>query len=83
MALDRTVDLDSILMEEVAVDSQATLIDHRFAVPTAVESAIHQYADSLERLLDAAAGPGEDSYTRGFVAGLRAAAQVAANVAGS
>ncbi len=83
MALDRTVDLDSILMEDVAVDSQATIIDQRFTLPSPVELAISQYADSLARLLAAGDGATDDTYTRGFVAGLRAAAKVAANVAGT
>jgi hypothetical protein len=83
MAFDRTVDLDSILMEDVAVESQATLIDHRFTMPTPVELAISKYADSLERLLVAGDSASDDTYTRGFVAGLRAAAKVAATVAGT
>jgi hypothetical protein len=82
MALDRTVDLDTILMEDVAADSHPTLIDHRFSFPPAIEAAIAQYADSLERLLGAG-NTSDDTYTRGFVAGLRAAAKVAANVAGT
>lgn len=82
MALDRTVDLDTILMEDVAVDSQPTLLDHRLPFPPAIEAAIAQYADSLERLLGSGA-TSDDAYTRGFVAGLRAAAKVAANVVGT
>ena len=47
--------------------------------PSPVERALAQYADSIERL-SAESGTEMDPYTRGFVAGLRAAIKVAANV---
>jgi hypothetical protein len=47
--------------------------------PSPVETALAQYADSIERL-SAEYGTEMDPYTKGFVAGLRAAIKVAANV---
>jgi hypothetical protein len=44
-----------------------------------VEVALSKYADSIEGL-SAGWSPEADPYTRGFVAGLRAAIKVAANV---
>jgi hypothetical protein len=47
--------------------------------PSSVEAALAQYADSIERL-SAESGTELDHYTRGFIAGLRAAIKVAENV---
>jgi len=46
--------------------------------PTPFERVLSQFAESIERL-SAESGSEMDSYSRGFVAGLRAAIQVAAN----
>lgn len=48
--------------------------------PSAVETALAQYADSMDMFLGADPTTVADPYTRGFVAGLRAALKVAANV---
>ena len=84
MAHNQLDNLDGVSTDEVFEDSDATLIDHRFThtQPSPVELAIAQYADSLERLHSAGLGSADNQYTRGFVAGLRAAAKVAATVAG-
>jgi hypothetical protein len=47
-------------------------------LPSPVETALVQYADSMESL-SAGATSQSDLYTRGFVAGLRAAIKVVAN----
>jgi hypothetical protein len=47
--------------------------------PSPFAAALAQFADSIERL-SAESATEMDPYTRGFVAGLRAAIQVAANV---
>jgi hypothetical protein len=85
MAHDQLDNLDGVSTDEVFEDAEATLIDHRFTHTRSspVELAITQYADSLERLHSAGLGSADNQYTRGFVAGLRAAAKVAATVAGS
>ena len=48
------------------------------SAPSPFESALAQYADSIERLR-AETGVEMDPYTRGFVAGLRAAIKFASN----
>jgi hypothetical protein len=74
-------DLDSILTADVVDESDATIVDRRPTLPSAIEAAVTQYAESMERLLGG--GVNDDPYTRGFVAGLRAAAKVAASVVGT
>ena len=75
-------DPDSILTSKPGGEFAETLLFARTApLPSPVEVAIIQYADSLEQLLGSA--PAQDNpYTQGFVAGLRAAAKVAANTSG-
>ena len=75
-------DPQSILTTEPSDDFAETLLFARNApLPPAVEVPISQYASSLEQLVGSAPGQ-DDPYTRGFVAGLRAAAKVAANTSG-
>jgi hypothetical protein len=81
MADNRTDDTEDILTDDVIDESQATLLDERLPVPSQLEIAVLQYAQSIERLIGSTPGSTDDAYTRGFVAGLRAAAKVAANVA--
>jgi hypothetical protein len=84
VAHDWTGDPESILTTELGEGSGATLrLILPFALPSPVETAVLQYAESLERLIGTDAAAPDDPYTRGFVAGLRAAAKVAANVAGA
>ena len=87
MARDHSGDPESILTADIADDSHDTLLFRNTAplpsLPPPIEIAITRYADSLEQLLGADGANRDDAYTRGFVAGLRAAAQVAATVAGS
>ena len=49
------------------------------ALPSAVEHALAHYADSIE-MLNTSLCDQIDLYTRGFIAGIRAANKVAANV---
>jgi hypothetical protein len=61
-------------------DTKLIPIPERLPLP--VEVALAQYADSIEGL-SAGGGTEADQYTRGFLAGLRAAIKVAANVIGT
>ena len=64
---------------EPACDDDESAPSPRPAGPSSpFEAALAQYAASIERLI-AEAGSELDPYTRGFVAGLRAAITVAAN----
>jgi len=82
MAHNSSTDPESILTEQTGEESAETLrlVGHR-VIPSPVETAVLHYADSIERLLSADAASPSDLYTQGFVAGLRAAAKVAATVA--
>jgi len=81
MTLDRPGDPESILTSISEMESTDTLLFvHPCDRPSPVETAILQYADSIERLTGRDGTAPDDPYTRGFVAGLRAAAKVAANV---
>jgi len=84
MAHNSSIDPESILTEQTSEESADTLrlVSPR-AVPSPVETAVLQYADSIERLMSADAASPSDLYTQGFVAGLRAAAKVAATVVGT
>ena len=81
MSLDRPGDPESILTSTAEMESTDTLL---FVLPSdrpsPVETAVLQYADSIEHLTRRDGTAPDDPYTRGFVAGLRAAAKVAANV---
>jgi len=59
-------------------EHETVLIPRPEGLSSPVETALAQYAASIERLI-AEAGSQMDPYTRGFVAGLRAAITVAAN----
>jgi hypothetical protein len=60
-------------------EHETLLIPRPEGLPSPVETALAQYADSIERL-SASESTETDPYTRGFIAGLRAAIKVAANV---
>jgi hypothetical protein len=57
-------------------EHETVLIPRPDGLPSPVETALAQYADSIERLSADSATP-IDPYTRGFLAGLRAAIKVA------
>jgi hypothetical protein len=83
MERDRPGDPESILTSEDAQELQATLILRHPVVPqSSVEMTLAHYADSLERLVGTDPAMPANQYTLGFVAGIRAAAKVAANANG-
>ena len=59
-------------------DQETVILPCSAGLPSAVETTLAQYADSIERL-SADLVPPPHSYTRGFIAGLRAATKVSAN----
>ena len=65
--------------DPLSEDHETLLIPRPEGLPSPVETALGQYADSIERL-SAGRASESDPYTRGFIAGLRAAITVAANV---
>lgn len=74
---------DCILTQDYTEELQETLLlRNRVVLSPAVETALSQYADSLEQMAGSHSASPDDHYTRGFVAGMRAAAKVAANVNG-
>jgi hypothetical protein len=78
---DRQDDLGSDTAPDPLHDEHETVeipCPEALALPSPVETALAQYADSIERM-SAGAGFPTDPYTRGFVAGLRAAIAVAAS----
>lgn len=77
---DEFVDLGSTSTSASPHDEHETVLNLRAeGLPSPVEVALGQYADSIE-VMSAGRGAEVDQYTRGFVAGLRAAIKVAANV---
>ena len=77
---DAFVDLGCHTIPDQLHDEQETvLIARPEGLPSPVETALAKYADSME-YLSAASGSQLDPYTRGYIAGLRAAIKVAANV---
>lgn len=60
-------------------DHETILLACPEGFPSAVELALTQYADSIESL-STGSGNRIDHYTRGFIAGIRAASKVVANV---
>ena len=59
-------------------DQETVILRYPERLPSPVETALLQYADTMESLSAGGTSQG-DLYTRGFVAGLRAAIKVAAN----
>ena len=83
MESDRSGDPESILSSSDAREFQETVILRHPIVPqSSVETTLAHYADSLERLVGADPALPANQYTLGFVAGIRAAAKVAANASG-
>jgi hypothetical protein len=77
---DEFADLGSTSTSKPPLDEHETLLNLRpDGLPSPVEVALAQYANSIEKM-SAVRGPEVDQYTRGFVAGLRAAIKVAGNV---
>jgi hypothetical protein len=80
---DSRADPECILTQDYAGELQETLLlRNRVVLSPAVETALSQYANSLEQMAISHSASPDDPYTRGFVAGMRAAAKVAANVNG-
>jgi hypothetical protein len=75
--------VDSLSKANHLRDDHDTVIRHcEERLPSPIETALIQYADSMESLSASTTSQG-DLYTRGFVAGLRAAIKVAANIMNS
>lgn len=80
MERDLPGDPESILTPEDAQEFQETVILRYPIVPqSSVATTLSHYADSLERLVGTDPALPANQYTLGFVAGIRAAATVAAN----
>ena len=83
MERDQPGDPESIFTLEDAKEFQATIIfRHPIDPQASVESTLAHYADCLERLVGTDPSLPANHYTLGFVAGIRAAATVAANAKG-
>lgn len=80
---DSPADPECILTQDYTGELQDTLLlRNRVVLSPPVETALSQYADSLEQMAGRHSASPDNPYTRGFVAGIRAAAKVAANVTG-
>ena len=73
-------DPESILTpDDLQEDQETLLLRTSSGLPSSIETALTHYADSLVHLVANNSTASIDPYTRGFVAGIRAAAKVAAN----